>query len=91
MMTCQLPTLFLGILSPQVPNRAQKSNQGSIRAYSFFRLVLVTSLIGAFFKHIFPDTGHKGLESEIASFEGRKTGLIIPFWLADRRSGGLWG
>ena len=24
-----------------------------------------------------------GLESEIADFNGRKTGLFIPFWLAD--------
>jgi len=30
-----------------------------------------------------------GLESEIANFAGKKTGLIIPFWLADRRSDGL--
>jgi len=30
-----------------------------------------------------------GLESEIADFAGRKTGLIIPYWLADRRSSGL--
>ena len=30
-----------------------------------------------------------GLESEIASFAGRKTGLIIPYWLADRCSDGL--
>jgi hypothetical protein len=29
------------------------------------------------------------LESEIANFAGRKTGLIIPIWLADRRSDGL--
>jgi len=30
-----------------------------------------------------------GLESKIANFAGKKTGLIIPFWLADRRSDGL--
>jgi hypothetical protein len=41
------------------------------------------------FEPIFSDTGYKGLEPEIASFAGRKTGLIIPFWLADRRSDGL--
>jgi hypothetical protein len=29
------------------------------------------------------------LESEIADFAGRNPGLIIPFWLADRRSYGL--
>ena len=31
------------------------------------------------FEHVFSDTCNKGLESEIASFAGRKTGLIIPF------------
>jgi hypothetical protein len=41
------------------------------------------------FDPIFSDYGYTGLESEIASFEGRKTGLIIPFWLVDRRSDGL--
>jgi hypothetical protein len=41
------------------------------------------------FDHIFSDTDYKSLESEITSFAGRKTGLIIPFWLADRRSDGL--
>jgi len=41
------------------------------------------------FEHIFSDTCNKGLESEIASFAGRKTGLIIPYWLADRYSDGL--
>jgi hypothetical protein len=41
------------------------------------------------FDHIFPDTGYNDLESDIAHFAGRKTGLIIPFWLADRRSDGL--
>ncbi len=30
-----------------------------------------------------------GLESEITVFLGNKTGLIIPFWLADRFSDGL--
>ena len=30
-----------------------------------------------------------GLESKIAYFAGRKTGLIIPYWPADRRSDGL--
>jgi len=30
-----------------------------------------------------------GRESEIANVAGKKTGLIIPFWLADRRSDGL--
>jgi hypothetical protein len=38
---------------------------------------------------IFSDTGHTGLESKITSFVGRKTGLIIAFLLADRRSDGL--
>ena len=38
---------------------------------------------------LFSDTRYTGLESEIANFAGRKTGLIIPFWLADRRSDGL--
>jgi hypothetical protein len=32
---------------------------------------------------------YTGLESEIGNFAGRKTGLIIPYWLADRRSDGL--
>ena len=41
------------------------------------------------FDPIFSDTGHTDLESEITSFAGRKTGLIIPYWLADRRSDGL--
>jgi len=41
------------------------------------------------FDHLFSDTCNKGLESEITRFAGRKTGLIIPFWLADRRSDGL--
>jgi hypothetical protein len=27
---------------------------------------------------------YMGLESEITDFAGRKTGLIIPFWMADR-------
>jgi hypothetical protein len=27
---------------------------------------------------------YMGLESEITHFAGRKTGLIIPFWRADR-------
>ena len=41
------------------------------------------------FEHVFSDTRYTGLESEIASFAGRKTGLIIPYWLADRRSDGM--
>ena len=41
------------------------------------------------FDPLFSDNGYTGLESEITSFAGRKTGLIIPFWLADRRSDGL--
>jgi len=41
------------------------------------------------FEHIFSDTGYTGLESEITRFAGRKTGLIIPYWKADRRSDGL--
>ena len=41
------------------------------------------------FEHIFSDTCNKGLESEITRFAGRKTGLIIPYWLADRCSDGL--
>jgi hypothetical protein len=32
------------------------------------------------FDPIFSDTVYMGLESEIASFVGRKTGLIIPYW-----------
>ena len=39
--------------------------------------------------HLFSDNGYTGLESEIANFAGRKTGLIIPYWLADRCSDGL--
>ena len=35
------------------------------------------------FEHIFSDTDYTGLESEIANFEGRKTGLIITYWLAN--------
>ena len=31
------------------------------------------------FEHVFSDTCNKGLESEIASLAGRKTGLIIPY------------
>ena len=30
-----------------------------------------------------------GMESEIASVAGSKTGLIIPYWMVDRRSDGL--
>jgi len=41
------------------------------------------------FEHVFSDTGSTGLESEIAHFSGRKIGLIIPYWLANRRSDGL--
>jgi hypothetical protein len=41
------------------------------------------------FEHIFSDTCNKGLESEITRLTKRKTGLIIPYWLADRRSDGL--
>jgi hypothetical protein len=40
---------------------------------------------------MFSYTGHTDLESEIASFAGRKTDLIFPYWLADRRSDGAGG
>jgi len=41
------------------------------------------------FDPLFSDTGYKGLESEITDFAGRKTGLFIPFWMADRLPDGL--
>jgi len=41
------------------------------------------------FLPLFSYTGLLGLKSEIINFEGRKTGIIIPFWLADRLSDGL--
>jgi hypothetical protein len=47
------------------------------------------------FDHIFSDNWFTGVESGITDFNGRKTGLFIPFWLADRFSDGLevveWG
>jgi hypothetical protein len=54
-----------------------------------FRPVFGNRSYWGVFDHIFPDTGYKGLEPEIASFSGRKTGLIIPYWLADRCADGL--
>ncbi len=41
------------------------------------------------FNHLFSDTGYTGSESEITDFTWRKTGLIIPYWLADRFFDGL--
>jgi len=41
------------------------------------------------FEHVFSDTRYTGLESEIPRFSGRKIGLIIPYWMADRCSDGL--
>jgi len=39
--------------------------------------------------HLFSDNVYTGLESEITNIAGRKTGHIVPLWLADRRSDGL--
>jgi hypothetical protein len=39
--------------------------------------------------HLFSDNGFNGAESGINDFAGRKTGLFIPFWLADRFLDGL--
>jgi len=41
------------------------------------------------FEHIFPENGDTGLESEITDFYGKKTGLFIPYWMADLSSDGL--
>jgi hypothetical protein len=41
------------------------------------------------FDPTFADTDYKGPESEIASLAGRKTGLNIPYRMANRRSDGL--
>jgi hypothetical protein len=72
---------FLDLRTALDPNIARNGNQGSILAYSRFGRFLVTGLIG--------DTCNTGLESEIPDFSGRKTGLIIPYWMADRLPDGL--
>jgi hypothetical protein len=41
------------------------------------------------FDPLFSDTCITGAESEITSFTGRKTGLIIPYRVADRLPDGL--
>jgi hypothetical protein len=41
------------------------------------------------FEHYFPDLWFTGTESETTHYTGRKTGLCIPFWLADRFLDGL--
>jgi hypothetical protein len=41
------------------------------------------------FDHLFPDNGFTGTEPRITDFNGRKTGLFIPFWLANLFPDGL--
>jgi hypothetical protein len=41
------------------------------------------------FEHYFPDLWFAGTESETTYYTERKTGLCIPFWLADRFLDGL--
>ena len=49
----------------------------------YFRPVLGNRSYWGTFDPLFSDYGYSGLESEIADSAGRKTGLNIPFWLAD--------
>jgi hypothetical protein len=55
----------------------------------YFRPVLGNRSYWGTFDPLFSDYGYSGRESEIADFAGRKTGLIIPFWMADRLFYGL--
>ena len=41
------------------------------------------------FEHYFPYLWFAGTKSETTHYTGRKTGLCIPFWLADRFLDGL--
>ena len=65
----------------------------------YFRPVLGNRSYWGTFDPLFSDYGYSGLESEIADSAGRKTGLNIPFWLADllidqvyppKRRSGTW-
>jgi hypothetical protein len=75
--------------SPSYTKLGSKSQSVLNSGIFAFRPVFGNRSYWGIFDHIFSDTGYTGLESEIANFAGRKTGLIIPFWLADRHSDGL--
>ena len=79
-----LQTLFLDLFSPHVPNKAQNGNQGSIQAYSLFDRIRITGLNGAFLIIFSAIAGLRAWNPEITDFTGRKTGLFIPIWEADR-------
>jgi hypothetical protein len=78
MMTCQLPTLFLDILSLKVPNRAQNGNQGSIRKYSLFGRLTVTGLIGASLSTFFRIPGIRDWNPKSPVLRGGKPALLFP-------------
>jgi hypothetical protein len=69
--------------------RLKMAIRAQFRHIHFFSQFTGTGLIGALLTPYFQIPAIRALESEITSFAGRKTGLIIPFWLADRRSDGL--
>ena len=62
-----------------------------MRLFFVWKIFQNRSIWGTF-DPLFSDYGYLSLESEIADFTVRKTGLYIPFWLADNRfryAGGL--
>jgi hypothetical protein len=75
--------------SPLYIKSGSKWQSGLNMGIFAFRPVFGNRSYWGIFDHIFSDTVYTGLESEITNFAGRKTGLISPFWLADRRSDGL--
>ena len=81
--------LLRGLMSPQYSNIARNGNRSSDRAYHFFGGIPVTGLIGALFCPVFPDYGGLSPECQTGDIKGRKTGLIIPYWEADRCSDDL--
>ena len=80
---------YFGHTLPSCKEKGSKWQSGLNLGIFMFQAGFGNRSFWGIFDPIFSDTTYTGLESEIASFAGRKTGLIIPFWEADRRSDGL--
>jgi hypothetical protein len=66
-----------------------KWQSGPDLAYSHSGLLTGNRSYRGIFVPIFSDAVYTVLKTEITDFTARKTGLIIPFWMADRREDGL--
>jgi hypothetical protein len=87
-MTSACNLLFGHTLPLYTKSGLKRQSELNSGIFTFWPVTANRSYWGVF-EHYFPDLWFTGTESETTHYTERKTGLCIPFWLADRFLDGL--